>query len=384
VRVAVVHSLYRSAQPSGENVAVQQQSAALRQAGIEVLEIFRSTDDEAQKPLYAVRSSVSVATGLDFGHPERAVAAFAPDIVHVHNTVPNFGTRWLTGLPMPVITTLHNFRVSCANGLLYRDGGVCLECPTSGSQAAVRHGCYQGSRLASLPMAISTSGGAAKNRLLQASDAVVTQSLRVHDFMLTRGVRQERLHLIPGFVEQRHEAAIMPPAEPRFAFVGRVTPEKGLSELLEIWPNEFNLDVIGANSVIGGSQPIAQRVEFLGNRSRDWIGEALPSYTALVFPGRVWEGAYPLVVREALEAGVPVVVLDGSGAADLIAASSAGAVYLDGSPATLMSALEQVISEGLDLRERARRIFERDLTQQAWIDRISELYRQVLTADTAP
>ena len=142
MRVAVVHSFYRSDQPSGENVAVLQQVGALRNAGIEILEVFRSTDEESEAPLYKVRSAISVATGVDFGHPQRAISEFAPDLVHVHNTFPNFGTRWLTKLQIPIVTTLHNFRASCANGLLYRDGHICLECPTSGSKAAFVHGCW--------------------------------------------------------------------------------------------------------------------------------------------------------------------------------------------------------------------------------------------------
>jgi glycosyltransferase involved in cell wall biosynthesis len=377
MRVAVVHSKYRSAQPSGENIAVEQQTEALREAGFEILEVYRSTDVESQKRLYTVKSALSLMTGLDFDQSDRSLTQFAPDIVHVHNTVPNFGTRWLTRLSCPMVTTLHNFRVSCANGLLYRDGKICLQCPTTGSASAALHGCYQGSRVASLPLAIATAGGASKNRLLKASAAVVTQSIRVHEFMLKEGLPEELLHLIPGFVESRHTEVVEPPSQPAFIFVGRITPEKGLSELLAIWPDNLRLDIVGTGDASTTSPGTPSSVRYLGNQSREWITAALPSYSALVFPGRVWEGAYPLVVREALEAGIPVVALEGSGAADLIHSSGAGAVYADASRSSLGKALQHAIDGGQALRAQSRSVYDREMTRAAWTTRMMALYRQV-------
>jgi glycosyltransferase involved in cell wall biosynthesis len=377
VKIAVVHSQYRSAHPSGENIAVEQQTEALRQAGHDILEIYRSTDVESQKRLYTVRSALSLATGLDFQHPDRAITQFAPDIVQVHNTVPNFGTRWLAQLPTPVVTTLHNFRVSCANGLLYRDGKICVACPTTGSASAAFHGCYQGSRVASLPAAIATAGGASKNRLIRASAAVISQSIRVHEFMLKEGLPGELLHLIPGFVESRHAVVADPPSKPAFIFVGRITPEKGLNELLAIWPGGFRLDIVGTGDVRASGTGSPSDVRYLGVQSRDWISAALPLYSALVFPGRVWEGAYPLVVREALEAGIPVVALDGSGAADLVHSSGAGAVYDDGSRGSLVKALQHSMDGGHALRLKSRSVYDREMTRDAWAARMTALYRQV-------
>lgn len=375
MRVAVVHSFYRSDQPSGENVAVLQQVGALRNAGIEILEVFRSTDEESEAPLYKVRSAISVATGVDFGHPQRAISEFAPDLVHVHNTFPNFGTRWLTKLQIPIVTTLHNFRASCANGLLYRDGHICLECPTSGSKAAFVHGCYQGSRAASLPAAISTAGGAKGNRLLKASAAIITQSARVHSFMIQQGIPEVRLHLIPGFVEEIHTQVTEPPTIPRFIFVGRNTPEKGLAELLQLWPTELQLDVVGSNEMAPTLHQGKNNLGNLGVRQRAWIMEHLPNYTALVFPGRVWEGAYPLVVREALEAGIPVVALADSGAADLITDFDVGAIYEDGAASQLLSGLGATINGGQRLRLHAREVYKLLLTKDKWVSEMGTAYK---------
>lgn len=376
MRVAVVHSFYRAGQPSGENIAVEQQSQALARAGIEVVPIFRTTDDEASRRLYPVTSALRVATGWDSGHLDRVVNGLRPDIVHVHNTFPNFGTRWMTRLDAPVVLTLHNFRLSCANGLLFRDNHICLECPAHGSWRAFRHGCYQDSRLASVPAAIATAGGPTRNRLLDASSIAITQSRRVHDFLLDSGVPAEGLAYVPGFVERRSQGATPVPTPTRFVFVGRTSPEKGLDELIDLWPNDLSLEVIG--SELDSDARPSGGVTYRGRLQRDRLIAELPSYTALIFPGLVWEGAYPLVVREALEAGVPVIAREGSGAADLVHESRAGVTYSGGDPKSLGEALTHVIDGNQVMRVAARRFFEGSLTEERWTSDVLDLYEQCL------
>lgn len=378
MRVAVVHSFYRSGQPSGENVAVDQQVGALERAGVEVIPIFRHSDDELKRPLFGLRSAARIATGWDGGHLADVVKKARVDVVQVHNTFPNFGTRWLREVEAPVVTTVHNFRFACANGLLFRDGHLCLECPTNGSINALRHKCYQDSLVASLPASIGTAGGVTRNRLITSSDVVITQSRRVHDFMVESGVPEASLAYVPGFVERRNPGPMAAPRSPRFIFVGRHTPEKGLDELMTLWPQGVHLDLLGGEE--SGSVPENERITFRGRRDRDALLALLPAYTALVFPGLVWEGAYPLVVREALEAGVPVIAREGSGAADLIRESGAGSVYLGQSGDSLQSAVRHVAEFNGELRQRARDYFETALTEARWLAQTIEIYEGSLAA----
>ena len=119
MKIAVVHSFYSSTNPSGENLVVDAQVAALRQAGHDVLLIARHTDEEEHRPTYPLRAALSVATGFG-ASPVRALEQFSPDVVNLHNWFPNFGTRWLKSLKFPSVVTLHNFRTLCPIGTLYR------------------------------------------------------------------------------------------------------------------------------------------------------------------------------------------------------------------------------------------------------------------------
>lgn len=378
MRVAVVHSFYRSGQPSGENVAVEQQIGALERAGVEVIPVFRHSDDELKRPLFGLRSAARIATGWDGGHLADVVNKARVDVVQVHNTFPNFGTRWLSEVEAPVVTTVHNFRFACANGLLFRDGHLCLECPTNGSINALRHKCYQDSLAASLPAAVGTAGGVTRNRLITSSDAVITQSRRVHDFMVERGVLEGSLAYVPGFVERRNPGPMPAPRSPRFIFVGRHTSEKGLDELIRLWPQGVHLDVFGGEE--GWGFPEKEQITSRGRLDRDALLALLPGYTALIFPGLVWEGAYPLVVREALEAGLPVIAREGSGAADLIRESGAGIVYVGQSRDSLQAAVRHVAEFNGDLRQVARSYFETALTEARWLAQTIEVYEGSRTA----
>ena len=79
-------------------------------------------------------------------------------MVHVHNTFPLFSPSVLRAayrLDLPVVATLHNFRLLCANAVLQRDGGPCESCIGKVPLAAVKHSCYRDSRVQTLPLATS-------------------------------------------------------------------------------------------------------------------------------------------------------------------------------------------------------------------------------------
>jgi hypothetical protein len=93
LRIAVVHSYYSSRQPSGENVVVDLQIDALHRAGHEVELIARRTGDLEPARTYPVAAALRVASGRG-ASPRDRIAAFEPDVVHVHNLFPNWGRRW--------------------------------------------------------------------------------------------------------------------------------------------------------------------------------------------------------------------------------------------------------------------------------------------------
>jgi glycosyltransferase involved in cell wall biosynthesis len=375
MRIAVVHSYYSSRQPSGENVVVDAQVEALRSAGHDVLLLARRTDEVESQRLHAARAAFSVASG--FGpSPVQALASFAPDVVHVHNLFPNWAWRWLDGWRGPLVATLHNFRPLCAAGTLFRDGRVCTKCPDGDRLAGLKHACYRDSRLATLPLTIQNMGRSADHPVLSRADALVTLSPRSRQFYERAGIDPARLRVVPHFVKDLQRDSAMVPPDRRWLYVGRLTAEKGIGELVAHWPDGEKLDVIGDGPL---RQEVVKAagsgVRLLGPKTNSDVRQALPTYTGLVFPSRCFEGAFPMVYLESLAAGTPVAALAGSAAADHVVEHVTGVVVDD--DADWARALGRIVDDRDRLAANCTRSFTQGHTQDAWLHSIEAVYDDV-------
>lgn len=370
MRVALVHSFYRSGLPSGENMVVARQAEALTRAGHQVLLVARHTDQEALRRSYPVQTAFNVASGRG-PDPTVELAGFDPDIVHVHNLFPNFGERWLARWEGPLVATMHNYRPMCANGLLFRDGDDCTECIQRTSFRAFRHACYQDSRTATLPLALRNLGGAERNRVLTRADLVIVLSARAQQtYAAAAPQHSDKLRVVPNGVPDRPTAGPRP--EPRqWCVVGRLTHEKGIGPLLAEWPAEEPLVVIGdgplKEDLESGSGP---SVRFLGRLDASGVDAQIRSSWGLVVPSTCREG-FPTVLAEALMRGTPVVARAGNSAADYVLGWGTGITY---QPGGLPAALSEVRRRQAQLSLVSRTRFESSLTEAAWIRALAGVY----------
>ncbi|GAB2727991.1 glycosyltransferase family 4 protein [Streptomyces bullii] len=376
-RVALVHSFYSSRRPSGENVAVLDQSEALRAAGHSVTVIGAHTDALEGQPGYALRAAVRVGTGRGRS-PLAELRRLAPDVVHVHNLFPNFGTAWLASWPGAVVATLHNYRPACAAATFFRGGSTCTACPDGDVWAGLRHGCYRGSRAATLPLAWAGRHGAAAHPLLRRADRLVTLSELSRNLFLRLGVPEERLALVPNFVNAEPTATrgttTSNPSHSGspWVYVGRLSEEKGILSLLRGWPANEPLDVIGSGPLESACKAAAPRgVRFLGALSRTDIAARLPRHVGLIYPSVCPESAASLVYQEALAAGLPVLALAGSATADSVRQTGTGAVYTEH---RLPQALSEARSRFPGLRVRCLQTHARFFTRQSWTDAMATVY----------
>lgn len=380
MRATFVHSFYSSSAVSGENLAVAAQLAALRSAGHQVDLAARYTDDMAMHPRYRTASAIRVGAGWDVGADELPVCEGPEHVLHIHNLFPNFGHRWIRHWRGPVVATLHNFRTWCANGLLLREGKICTLCPDGRPHQSVRYSCYHGSSLQTLPLAAATWKPEKFNSILTRADSLIAQTERMREFLLSRGVPIERVSFIPGFVDSAMpEHSKKPPRG--WVFVGRLTAEKGLRELLAAWPHEESLDVVGdgpeSRWLPHGSESLVRHIGFVHH---DEVLRRLPLYEGLVFPGRCWEGAYPMVVREAMACGLPVVAAAGSSAADFVRRYGGGVVYQDDNPPGLAMALRSIRHGGEAVRREAVAASREQFGIDRWVRAMETVYDQCISS----
>lgn len=377
MRIALVHSFYASAQPSGENAVVRDQFAALQAAGHDVRLISRDTDDVQSQRLFAVRSALTTATGRG-PNAEIELATFAPDLVHVHNTFPNWGTRWLRGWAPRTVVTVHNFRPLCAAATLFRDGAPCDDCLRTPVLPAVRHACYRGSRAATVPVALaSRPRGPLRSLLTEAAAVVVLNepAREIYANQLRRDVR-----VVPNFVDD------VPNPDPGRAptgwvYVGRFTPEKGVADLVRHWPPNEALDVIGAGpseSEVRSAARASDSVRVHDPLDRAELRTRLGGYEGLVLPSR-WAEGLPTVVLEAMAAGTPSVVSTDVAAAAALRDFGVSEPY-DASAGNvdLGRALAAVRAGGPALRARTRSVHAAQFSRASWLAAMTTVYDDVV------
>lgn len=378
MRLAIVHSIYSSRSPSGENRVVEAEMSALADAGHDVELMAIETDEAEQEFLHRSRAAARVMTGVGTS-PLARLRDFAPDVVHVHNLFPNFGRRWVRRVPVPLVHTLHNFRPWCVNAFLFRDGQVCTRCPDGHAWDGVRYGCYRGSRAASLPLAVANRGGPTNDPLLSRADRLVVLSSHQASLLEADGIDPRRVVRGANFLPER----LTPPDRPNdgsgaWLVIGRLTPEKGIASLVERWPAGEPLDVVGdgpERERIEQTAPPGVRV--IGAVSRDEVMALMSSAAGLVLPSRWFEMDAPLTYLEAIACGLPVVTFEPTAAVEDVRDHGTGAVAeftTDG----IVGALQRVRVDRAAISRRSRSRFLERHTEAEFVRRTEKVYADLL------
>lgn len=374
MRIAVVHSFYAAAQPSGENAVVLDQVAALRSAGHEVHLLARETDKVGGGWLYPLSTALTAATGVG-PDPGAELDVLQPDIVHLHNTFPNWGSRWTRNWSSRLVTTVHNFRPVCAAATLFRDGHDCEDCISRPVIPAVRYRCYRNSAAASTPLALGARpGGPFRRNLVRSAEVVV---LNPYAQTLYERVLGRRVRLVPNFVPASNLGQIARPEG--WVFVGRLTEEKGIRLLLAGWPAGERLDVIGTGPLDAEIRHLAsqrQGVRVRGPMSREEVLSGLSSYEGLVVPS-LWREGLPTAILEAMSAGRPSIVSSRVAAAEALRGQGVAMVYTPGNAASLVASLTYVRQHRESLRASCLSTHQSRYSQAAWLEAIETVYSAV-------
>lgn len=375
MKIALVHSFYRSDSPSGENSVVLQQAKALSQSGFDVQLFARHSDNLEGHRWLQVQAAKTVATGFGFS-PLSQIQAFGPAVVHVHNLFPNFGKEWLKYCRYPIVTTLHNFRGVCANGLLLRDGNYCESCVSRNSLTAIRYACYRQSRVATIPLALATRKGIHGDTQIAQSDAVIVLSEPARRKFIEFGVAPEAIHVIPNGV-----FAAGAPSDPGggadWLYVGRMSAEKGINELLDEWPDSHQLSLVGdgpLGEVVKNRVKDKPNITFVGPIDRNSVLSVMAGSQGLVFPSICFE-MQPTVLSEATAVGLPILCRTSNSWASMVAEHSAGVTYSDRH--SLLQGIRAVEARRDFFSFQALKWFEADFAPSTWLQSIGNLYHRL-------
>ncbi|MGG4218416.1 glycosyltransferase family 4 protein [Paenibacillus jamilae] len=314
-KVLIIHNFYQ--QSGGEDKVVEQESAMLRSRGIETEHYYVHNDSIQSKGL-ANMAKLAVEAAWSFPEFKRIKALLLrvkPDVVHVHNFFPVISPSVYHAckrLGIPVVQTLHNYRLICPAATFMRGNEVCEKCLHGTLLHSIRHGCYRGSQLQTIPVAAMIKF----NELIGTWQHKVSRYIALTEFARDKfaesGIPLNRIAVKPNFIHHQTVKAKYDPNDRYLLFVGRISVEKGVRNLLQAWSQledrgGLRLVIIGdgpEKAKLAAAYP-QEDIRFLGKQDGDAVLDCMSRAMYVMVPS-IWYEGFPMTIVESYSVGTPV------------------------------------------------------------------------------
>ncbi len=389
MKILMVHNYYQ--QRGGEDAVFDREVALLESQGHQVHPLtFQNHQIQGRwASLWAGLNSLFSLPA--FFKTWQAIHQFTPDLLHAHNLFPLASPSVLLAAKLnhiPVIVTLHNYRLICANAVLFRDGAECRKCVNQRwPLAGILQGCYRDSRLQSAALAGMTSLHRQMGTWKHAVDRYITLSPAQRNILLNSAlcVPPEQLAIKPNFTDNTpRPSETSPPAY--FLFIGRLSVEKGVEPLLAAFKqSSLPLKIIGAGpleNAVKAAVSESPNIEYLGFQDKTVLAKILHQAIALVYPS-VCPETFGLSIIEAFAAHVPVIASRLGAPGDLVTHRENGLLVEPGDVEALRTAAETLRADPAlrqQLAEAAYQHFLAQYTETRNYEALMDIYHDVLAA----
>ena len=385
MRILIIHNRYQ--QRGGEDSVFENESSLLKKYGNSVEQLIFS-NEEINSPISKIKAGISSIYNKSSAKKlDNKIQIFKPDIIHVHNFFPIASPSIFYESQkhnIPIVMTLHNYRLICPNALLFRDGKVCEECINKEFAInGVMNGCYRDSKLQTFALAtmsyLHKKTKTWENRVDKyialtnfAKNKILNSSLKLKEKQITIKPNYVNDH---GFELNKDDYLI---------FIGRLSKEKGVDILLNAFKNsKRKIVIIGSGpmkDIVEEYSKNYQNIEYLGFQQMDVIIQKLKKAKALIFTS-VWYEGMPMTILESLSTGTPVVSTDIGGPAEIITNNKTGLIYKVGDVEDLQNSIEKLYSDNdffKNLCINARKEFEDKFSEKQNYQKLINIYKEVI------
>jgi len=391
VKILLVHNHYLQT-GGGEDVVFEEECQLLERAGHQV-QIYSRSNAEADsyvglKRLVLLKKAVwNADTQNTFTELLRTEK---PDVVHVHNTwlmiSPSiYSACWKAGVP--VVQTLHNYRLMCPVGTFFRDGKVCEECMDYSLLRSLRNRCYRDSRLETAAVGLML----AVHRTLHTWERYVQSFIVPTEFarskFLQGGLPADKIFVKPNFVTPN---PLPRTGDGEYAiFAGRLAPEKRVDTLLSAWTrlrSRVPLVIVGGGQQLNELRGKASlhnldMVKFTGFLEHQRTMTAIKGARFLISTSE-WYETFGLTLAEAFACGVPVICSRMGAMKEIVDDGRTGLYFNPGDSQDLAEKVEWAWNNTERMRQmgkEARREYEKKYTAETNYLRLMEIYQHTIS-----
>ena len=347
-RILMVHNYYQI--PGGEDTVVANEKRMLEEHGHVVI-LYSRHNSEIKQMSKLQKLGLPFTTIFNprtYREIKSLIKQNQIDIVHVHNTLNLVSPAvYYAALKrgVPVVQTVHNFRLLCPGATFYRDGHICEDCVEHGLWCAVKHKCYRGSRMQTLACVISTAIHRMTGVYGKINYICLTE-FNKEKLLKLKQITPDRVFVKPNFVESTGEIIPDWQRKNQFIFAGRLDKLKGIDVLLEAWK------LMGENApklIVCGTGPMEEwcnefiacnkvNVELKGFVSNSEVRKLIANSRALILPTQCYEG-FPMSIVEAFSVGTHVICSDLGNVGSIVEEGVTGYKFSPDSPKNIVEAV---------------------------------------------
>jgi len=393
MRILQCHNFYRF--PGGEDQVFHDESWLLKNNGDDVHHYLRDNRDiETMSRLELAKATIWNTQTV--GDLNTLLLQVNPEIIHFHNTFPLISTsayHTAKHFGIPVVQTLHNYRLMCPCATLFRNGKECHTCV--GKTLAIPgiiHKCYRSDRKATAIAATATTIQRSIKKSFDLVDRFIALSEQSRRQFELAGIPAEKISVKPNFV--RPDPGIEHPQGQHAVFVGRLTDEKGVRTLLQAWQPSVDNPIQKIPLRIIGQGPLGplvreaaahnSQISYLGQLKHSEVLKEVGQARVLVFPS-IWPEPFGRSMIEAFATGTPVVASNTGAMAEIVTHGRNGLLFEPGN-ATDLSKQVALLFHDAGLCDKtghaARQAYERLYTPQRNLDLLLRVYQEAIESNS--
>lgn len=391
MKILLVHNYYQSASPSGEDIVFKNEYDLLVKKGMQVISYVKHNDEIIKYGLWKnVKAPFNnIWSRQTYRDIKRLIKKEKPDICHFHNIsylISPSAYYACKSSGIPVVQTLHNYRIFCSTGLLYRESEICEECLGKSPVKGLMHGCFRNSRVYTLPVTLMEYIHHSLGTWREKVDGFIALTEFAMKKFINAGLPEKKIFIKPNF--------LVSPPRPKFSpggyalFAGRLSPEKGIFTLLNAWKRLSNvpLKVVGDGPLKKEAEQFVEKhnlfnVDIVGMVSRDTVVEFMRNAMFVVFPSEWYEG-FPMTLVEAYACGKPVIASRTGAMREIVRDGGTGLLFELKNPGDLVEKVNSIAGntdECERMGKKAREEFEEYYTPGRNIKILMDIYQRVLS-----
>lgn len=384
-----IHNRYQYS--GGEDAVADAEKELLEDHGHAVIRYLRHNDEINE---FSLANKVGLLfnttwSWMAYRQVRNILQGERPDVAHFHNTLPLIspGVYYACKkVNVPIVQTLHNYRLLCPSALLCRDGNICEECLKHSLFRSVQYGCYRGSRIQTMTVALMLAAHGYLGTWRRKVDAYVVLTNFSRSKFVGHGLPADKIFVKSNFPKRPSGYSAI---DKRYVlYLGRLSAEKGLLTLLNAWENlkHIKLKIAGDGPFSVKLKDIVREkmlanIELLGYLSDSECRKLLKKAGFVVLPSQCYEGGFPLTAIEAFAAGKPLITTNLGAMAEMIENGRTGLLFPAGNHQELAAKANWAWSHPHAMKRMglaARKEYENKYTAEKNYAILMDIYRRVI------